>query len=116
MKLFGHPLSSCTRKVLVTLSEKGATADFTLVDLFVAEHKAQQHLSRQPFGVIPVLDDDGFVLYESRAIIRYPRRQARRRRRSRRVLPEIARGWTSGSASISRTSRRTRALSPSSAS
>jgi glutathione S-transferase len=71
MKLFGHPLSSCTRKVLVTLSEKGRTADFTTVDLFVAEHKAQQHLARQPFGVVPVLDDDGFVLYESRAIIRY---------------------------------------------
>jgi glutathione S-transferase len=71
MKLFGHPLSSCTRKVLVTLAEKGASADLTVVDLFIAEHKAQAHLARQPFGVIPVLDDDGFILYESRAIIRY---------------------------------------------
>ncbi len=71
MKLFGHPLSSCTRKVLVTLAEKGTTADLVVVDLFVAEHKAQGHLARHPFGVVPVLDDDGFVLFESRAIIRY---------------------------------------------
>jgi glutathione S-transferase len=71
MRVFGHPLSSCTRKVLITLSEKGASADFTLVDLFALEHKTSAHLARHPFGVVPVLDDDGFVLYESRAIIRY---------------------------------------------
>ncbi len=71
MKVFGHPLSSCTRKVLVTLAEKGVEAEFVLVDLFIGEHKATPHLARQPFGVIPVLDDDGFVLFESRAILRY---------------------------------------------
>lgn len=71
MHVYGHPLSSCTRKVLVTLAEKGQKADFTLVDLLKAEHKAPAHLKRHPFGVVPVFDDDGFVLYESRAIIRY---------------------------------------------
>ena len=71
MKVFGHPLSSCTRKVLLTLAEKGATAELTPVNLFAAEHKTQGHLSRHPFGVVPVLDDDGFLLFESRAIIRY---------------------------------------------
>jgi glutathione S-transferase len=71
MKVFGHPLSSCTRKVLMTLAEKGESAEFQTVDLFVAEHKASAHLARHPFGVVPVLDDDGFVLLESRAIIRY---------------------------------------------
>jgi glutathione S-transferase len=71
MKLYGHPLSPCTRKVLVTLAEKGAAAELVPVDLFTGEHRAAAHLGRQPFGVIPVLEDDGFVLYESRAIIRY---------------------------------------------
>jgi glutathione S-transferase len=71
MKIFGHPRSSCTRKVLMTLAEKGERAEFQTVDLFVAEHKASAHLARHPFGVVPVLDDDGFVLLESRAIIRY---------------------------------------------
>ncbi len=71
MKIYGHPLSSCTRKVLMTLAEKGQAAQFFKVDLFLGEHKAAAHLARHPFGVIPVLDDDGFVLLESRAIIRY---------------------------------------------
>jgi glutathione S-transferase len=71
MKIYGHPQSSCTRKVLITLAEKGAFAEFQLVDLFSGEHKKTAHLTRQPFGVVPALDDDGFMLYESRAIIRY---------------------------------------------
>jgi glutathione S-transferase len=71
MKLYGHPLSSCTRKVKMLLAEKGAEAEFVLVDLFEGAHKSAAHLARHPFGVVPVLDDDGFVLYESRAILRY---------------------------------------------
>jgi glutathione S-transferase len=71
MKVYGHPLSSCTRKVLVTLAEKGVRPDFHVVNLFTGEHKGPEHLARQPFGVVPAIDDDGFVLYESRAIIRY---------------------------------------------
>lgn len=71
MKLYGHPMSTCTRKVLTVLAEKGHEVDFTLVDLQKGEHKKEEHLARQPFGVIPALDDDGFWLYESRAIVRY---------------------------------------------
>lgn len=71
MKVYGHPMSTCTRKVLATLAEKGHHADLVLVDLQKGEQKAPEHLARHPFGVIPVLDDDGFQLYESRAIIRY---------------------------------------------
>ena len=71
MKLYGHPLSSCTRKVLFVLAEKGAAADLIVVDLLAGEHRRPEHLARHPFGRIPVLDDGGFVLYESRAIIRY---------------------------------------------
>jgi len=72
VKIYGHPMSTCTRKVLTTLAEKGHRADLVLVDLMKGEHKQPEHLARQPFGVIPVFeDDDGFQLYESRAIIRY---------------------------------------------
>ena len=70
MIVYGHPLSSCTRKVLVTLAEKGQEARFVPVDLFSGEHKTAAHMARHPFGVVPILDDDGFVLFESRAIIR----------------------------------------------
>ncbi len=71
MKLYGHPLSTCTRKVLATAAEKGAPLALISVDLFTGEHKQPAHLARHPFGVVPVLDDAGFVLCESRAIIRY---------------------------------------------
>ncbi|MFT3767770.1 MAG: glutathione S-transferase N-terminal domain-containing protein [Minicystis sp.] len=71
MKVYGHPMSTCTRKVLTVLAEKGHEADFQLVDLMTGQHKKDEHLARQPFGVIPVLEDGSFSLYESRAIIRY---------------------------------------------
>lgn len=71
MKLFGHPMSTCTRKVLTTLAETNQTAEFVLVDFGKGEHKAAPHLARQPFGQVPALEDGEFSLYESRAICRY---------------------------------------------
>ncbi|UQA62267.1 glutathione S-transferase family protein [Polyangium aurulentum] len=71
MKVYGHPMSTCVRKVLCTLAEKGVEAEFVLVDITKGEQKSPEFLARQPFGVVPALEDDGFQLYESRAIIRY---------------------------------------------
>lgn len=71
MKIYGHPMSTCTRKVLCTLAEKGQPADMVVVDIMTGEGKKPEHLARQPFGQVPAIDDDGFVLFESRAIIRY---------------------------------------------
>lgn len=71
MKLFGHPMSTCTRKVLTVLAEKGQKAEFVTVDIMKGEGKSEEHLPRQPFGQVPAIDDDGFALYESRAIMRY---------------------------------------------
>ncbi len=71
MKLYGNPGSTCTRKVLATFAEKGVTPEFELIDLGKGDHKKPEFVARQPFGQVPVLDDNGFVLYESRAIIRY---------------------------------------------
>ncbi len=71
MKLYGHPMSTCTRKVLTTLAEKGHEAEFVMVDLMTGAQKLPENVARQPFARVPTLDDDGFMLYESRAIIRY---------------------------------------------
>lgn len=71
IKLFGHPASTFTRKVLCTLHEIDAPFDLQFVDLMAGEQHQAAHLSRQPFGRVPTIDDDGFTLYESRAIIRY---------------------------------------------
>jgi glutathione S-transferase len=71
IKLYGHPMSTCTRKVLTTLAETNTPYELTVVDFGKGEHKQQPHMSRQPFGQVPTIDDDGFTLYESRAIARY---------------------------------------------
>ena len=71
LKIFGHPMSTCTRKVLMTLAETNTPFELTVVDFAKGEHKAPANLARQPFGRIPALDDDGFEMFESRAMSRY---------------------------------------------
>lgn len=71
IRLFGSPLSTCTRKVLTALLETDTAYELNVIDFAKREHKQEPHLSRQPFGQIPAIDDDGFNLFESRAICRY---------------------------------------------
>ena len=71
IKLYGHPMSTCTRKVLTTMIETGTPYEFQMVDIMQGEQKRPENLERQPFGQIPTIDDGGFELYESRAICRY---------------------------------------------
>ena len=71
IKLYGNPLSTCTRKVLCTLHETNTPFEFNVIDFTKGEHKQPAHMARQPFGQVPAIDDDGFGLYESRAICRY---------------------------------------------
>src|SRR3989338_674338 len=70
-KLLGSPISTCVQRVLTTLKEKNLEYELVPIDLSKGEHKSASFLEKQPFGVIPVLDDDGFLIYESRAICRY---------------------------------------------
>ncbi|KAF9459959.1 glutathione S-transferase [Collybia nuda] len=71
LKLYGSPMSTCTRRVAVVLHEKKVPFELVPVDLGKGEHKAPEYLEKQPFGQVPYIDDDGFILYESRAIARY---------------------------------------------
>jgi len=72
MKVYGHPMSTCTRKVLTTLAEKDHPYEFVLVDIMKGAGHTPEHLERQPWGQVPVLEeDDGWQLYESRAIVRH---------------------------------------------
>ncbi len=71
LKLFGNPVSTCTRKVLATLNETKTPFDFVVIDFAKGEHKQPAHVARQPFGQVPALDDDGFKMYEARAMARY---------------------------------------------
>ncbi|KAJ7486981.1 glutathione S-transferase [Mycena latifolia] len=72
LKLYG--LSQAvgpTLAVAMTLAEKHIPFELVPVDLARGAHKEPAHLALQPFGQVPAIDDDGFVLYESRAICRY---------------------------------------------
>ncbi len=72
LTIYGHPMSTCTRKVLMTLAENETPFEMSLVDFAKGEHKAEPHLHRQPFGRIPALKDEtGFEMFESRAMCRY---------------------------------------------
>jgi len=71
LKIYGVAMSTCTRRVIATLEELGLTYELVPLDFFKGEHKLPAHLARQPFGKIPVLEDDGHLIYESRAIQRY---------------------------------------------
>jgi glutathione S-transferase len=69
--LYGHPMSTCTRKVLMTLAETETAYEMRVIDFATAEHKKPAHVSRQPFGRVPAIEDGGFEMFESRAIARY---------------------------------------------
>ncbi|KAJ6517988.1 glutathione S-transferase [Mycena vitilis] len=71
LKLVGSPLSTCTRRVATVLVEKKVPFEFVAIDMSKAEHKSAGFIAHQPFGQVPYIDDDGFILYESRAICRY---------------------------------------------
>ena len=71
LKLHGNPMSTCTQLVQIVLGELSIPHEFVLVDFMKGEHKAPAFTAVQPFGQVPYIDDDGFKLYESRAIARY---------------------------------------------
>ncbi|KAF8875523.1 glutathione S-transferase [Infundibulicybe gibba] len=71
LKLYGSPRSTCTRRVGTVLYEKKVPFILVPVDMTTGQHKDPDYVKIQPFGQIPYIDDDGFILYESRAICRY---------------------------------------------
>lgn len=69
--LYGAPYSVYTRSARLALIEKGVDYRLEMVDVHGPGGMPPEHLQRQPFGKIPVLDHDGFQLYETGAILRY---------------------------------------------
>jgi len=63
------PGSPFGRAVLATLEEKGAA--YRIVAVPPDGLRSPEHLGRHPFGRIPMLEHDGFLLYETQAILRH---------------------------------------------
>jgi glutathione S-transferase len=71
MKLYDLELSGNCYKVRLLAAILGVPLDIQPVDFMAGEHKSPAFLARNPFGEIPVLDDDGVVLRDSQAIVVY---------------------------------------------
>jgi glutathione S-transferase len=71
LKLHYHPLSTFSRRVRIALIEKNIPADLVEVDMVARAHRSPAYLALNPYGRVPTLEDDGFILYESTAILEY---------------------------------------------
>ncbi|KAK7054513.1 hypothetical protein VNI00_003711 [Paramarasmius palmivorus] len=71
LHFYGSLLSPCNQRVSMILYEKKIPYVFHSIDLVKGEQKMPEYLEKQPFGKVPYIDDNGFILYESRAIVRY---------------------------------------------
>ncbi|KXN81864.1 Glutathione S-transferase 3 [Leucoagaricus sp. SymC.cos] len=71
LKLYGWFSSAPALAVALFLHEKNVPFEWVEVDLAKGEHKTSDFIAKHPFGQVPCIDDDGFVLFESRAIARY---------------------------------------------
>ncbi|KAH9992149.1 glutathione S-transferase [Russula vinacea] len=71
-KLHGSKMSTCVRRAAVIAKERNVPYELIIVDFMAAEHKQPPHLQHHPYGQVPYMSqDDGFELFESRAIGRY---------------------------------------------
>ena len=77
MKLYMVPLAPNPTKVMLYIAEREiAGAEFEIEQIIVntvkGRHKEPAHLTRNPFGTVPVLElDDGSYIVESLAMIEY---------------------------------------------
>jgi glutathione S-transferase len=71
IKLYTFPPSTNSRKVRIALLEKGLEFERINVDLSKREQKSPEYLKIHPFGQIPALDDEGFIIYDSTVINEY---------------------------------------------
>ena len=71
MKLYYHPISGHSHRAHLVLSLLGLDFELVEVDLLKAEQKTDAFLKLNPFGQVPVLEDDGVVIPDSNAILVY---------------------------------------------
>lgn len=70
-KIYGTYYSPATNRSLVVLHEKDVKFELVTVGVLNGDQKKPEYLALQPFGLVPLLQDDDVQVYESRAISRY---------------------------------------------
>lgn len=71
LKIYGANLSSPANKVRMTANYLEIPYEYVRVNLRGGEHRTAEFLKLHPAGKVPVIDDEGFVLFESDAIVKY---------------------------------------------
>jgi glutathione S-transferase len=71
MKMYAFASSPNCWKVLAVARELSLPVETIQIDLFKGEAKSPEFLAKNPNGRVPVLEEDGFVLWESNAILAY---------------------------------------------
>ena len=71
MRLYHHPLSSNSRRAALAAAHLGLPAELVKIDLERGQQRSPEFLRMNPNGMVPVLEDDGFILTESHAIMLY---------------------------------------------
>jgi glutathione S-transferase len=68
LELFGHPFSSYTQKVLIALWADGTDFDYRMIEDPANAEELRRH---SPYGLFPLLIDDGRPVLESSTIIEH---------------------------------------------
>src|SRR5947207_11041926 len=71
IKLYDSKVSPYARKVRLLAAELDIPIEKIAVDFQKGEPQKPEYLAMNPNGKVPVIDDDGFVLWESIAILKY---------------------------------------------
>jgi glutathione S-transferase len=71
IRLHWHPFSIVPRRVRILLREKGIPHEEVEIDVYRRANRAPEFRRLNPFGQIPVLEDDDLVICESVAILEY---------------------------------------------
>src|SRR5215468_2007458 len=86
MKLYNVAYSGNSYKVRLLLAQLGIACEIIEVDILKGESRTPEFMKINPSGRTPVLDDKGFRLAESNAILAYLARGTK-------FLPEDRQGW-----------------------
>jgi glutathione S-transferase len=86
MKLYNVAYSGNSYKVRLLLAQVGIPCEVIEINILDGESRTPEFLKINPNGRTPVLDDDGFVLAESNAILAYLARGTK-------FLPDDRQSW-----------------------
>ena len=91
MKIWGRRNSINVQKVLWTCAELGLKYDRVDAGLAFGVNNTPEYKAMNPNGLVPTMDEDGFILWESHAIVRYLARKHGSGSGSGNIWPEDAR-------------------------